>query len=127
MTMKQRLLPLALLLLGGCAAMQPATTEMISRLPVVKVGEAPPSEGEYVVYYPAGYQIPVTLTTRGSLFDGERQIHAQTTLARDLYLFKYWASHDGRHWTRSHALLDVKFSGGFDVHGLQSSIELDNR
>lgn len=125
--MKQLLLPFILLLLGGCAAMQPATTEMISRLPVVKVGEAPPSDGEYVIYYPAGYKIPVTLTTHGSLFDGEQQVQTDTTLARDLYLFKYWASHDGKHWTRSHALLDVKFSGGFDVSGLQSNIELNTR
>jgi hypothetical protein len=105
--------------------MQPATTEMISSLPVVTVGDTPPGEGDYVIHYPAGYEFPVTLTTQGSLFDQQQQIEAHTALARDLYLYKYWASHDGKHWRRSHALLDVRFSGGFDVHGLQSNIELD--
>jgi hypothetical protein len=127
MNMKRLLFPLAALLLTSCAAMQPATTEAISKLPIVRVGDTPPKGGEYIVHYPAGYEIPVTLTTRGSLFGDEQQIHAHTTLAKDLYLFKYWASHDGKHWMSSHTLLDVKFSGGFDVHGLQSNIELDTK
>ena len=106
------LLPLAILMLTGCAAMQPATTEAIAKLPVVRIGAPPPNSGEYIIHYPAGYEFPVTLSTRGSLFASDMKIKAHTTLSRDLYLYKYWASHDGRHWANAHALLNVEFDGG---------------
>lgn len=119
------LISLALSTILGCAALRPAPVESISKLPVVRVGDLPPQNTEYVVFYPAGFGFPVKLKTSGSLFESGKQIESQATLAKDLYLYKYWASHDGKTWKNSHELLGVEFGGGFDVTGLQANIKLE--
>jgi hypothetical protein len=115
----------ALALLAGCASMRAAPVAEIARLPVVRVGEAPPAGEEYVVFYPAGHRFPARLEVKGTLFESGRQIETQVALARDLYLYKYWASHDGKEWRNSHELLGVELSGGFDREGAHAMIKLD--
>jgi hypothetical protein len=119
------LISLALSTTIGCAALGPAPVESISKLPVVRVGDPPPLNTEYVVFYPAGFGFPVKLITSGSFFESVKQIESQATLAKDLYLYKYWASHDGKTWKNSHELLVVEFGGGFDVTGLQANVKLE--
>lgn len=104
--------------------MQAAPTEVIAKLPVVRVGTQP-LQADYVVFYPAGFAFPMKLKASGSLFSSESQIESQAILAKDLYLYKYWASHDGKSWKNSHELLGVEFGGGFDINGLQSNVKLD--
>ena len=123
--MKHALFSLFIFTLVGCASMLPAPTDAIARLPVVRVGGQAPQNTEYVVFYPAGFAFPVKLKASGSLFASEKQIESQATLAKDLYLYKYWASHDGKSWKNSHELLGVEFSGGFDVNGLQANVKLE--
>lgn len=119
------LVALALSTLIGCAALRPAPVDSIAKLPVVRVGDLSPRNTEYIVFYPAGFAFPVNLKTSGSLFASEKQVQSQVILAKDLYLYKYWASHDGKTWKNSHELLDVQFGGGFDVTGLQANIKLE--
>ena len=119
------LIALTLSTILGCAALRPVPMESISKLPVVRVGDAAPRNTEYVVFYPSGFAFPVKLKASGSLFASEKQIESQVTLAKDLYLYKYWASHDGKMWKNSHELLGVEFGGGFDVSGLQANIKLE--
>lgn len=109
----------------GCAALRPVPVESIVRLPVVRVGDPPPQNTEHVVFYPAGFAFPVKLKTSRSLFASEKQIESKIALAKDLYLYKYWASHDGKTWRNSHELLGVEFGGGFDGTGLQANIKLE--
>lgn len=123
--MKYALVSLVLISLVGCTSMRPAPVDAIAKLPVVRVGDQAPQGSEYVVFYPAGFAFPVKLNARGSLFASEKQVTAQASLAKDLYLYKYWASHDGKSWKNSHELLGVEFGGGFDVTGLQASIKLE--
>lgn len=125
--MRSSLFALSFLAVTGCASLQPPPTDAIAGLPVVRVGSEPPKDSQYVVFYPAGFLFPVRLKTSGSLFTSERQVESRAALARDLYLYKYWASHDGMSWRHSHELLGVEFGGGFDIGGLQSSIKLDAR
>lgn len=113
------------LVLTGCAVLQPVPVKTISKLPVVQVGQTPPPASEYIVYYPAGYSFPVKLKTHGSLFSVEKQTESQITLSQNLYLYKYWASHDRITWKNSHELLGVEFGGGFDVTGLQVTVKLE--
>ena len=119
------LIALILSTLVGCAALRPAPVESIAKLPVVRVGDPSPQNTEYVVFYPSGFAFPVKLKTSGSLFASGKEVESQVTLAKDLYLYKYWASHDGKTWRNSHELLDVGFGGGFDVTGLQANIKLE--
>lgn len=105
--------------------MLPPPTDTIAQLPVVRVGDPAPQTGDYVVFYPAAAKVPVNLRTSGSLFKNDQTVRAQVALAKDLYVYKYWASHDGKSWTHSHTLLDVDFGGGFDLSGLQANIKLD--
>lgn len=76
------------------------------------------------MFYPAGFAFPVKLKASGSLFTSEEQIESRVTLAKDLYLYKYWASHDSKSWKNSHELLGFEFDGGFDVNGLQTNVKL---
>ena len=123
--MKNILVTLVLLAFAGCAAFQPASVETISKLPVVRVGENPPANSEYVVFFPAGYAFPVKLKVSGSLFPNEKEIESRVVLSKDLYLYKYWASHDRTTWKNSHELLGVEFDGGFDVTGLHANMKLE--
>lgn len=119
------LIALVLSTLVGCAALRPIPVELIAKLPVVRVGDRPPQNTEYVVHYPAGFAFPIKLKTSGSLFTTGKEVESKASLARDLYLYKYWASHDGKTWKNSHKLLAVEFGGGFDVSGLQANIQLE--
>jgi hypothetical protein len=125
--MKNLLGCISLFAIAGCAPMTPAPTSEIEKLPIVKVGETAPSSGEYVVYFPANSPVPVNIRTMGSLFKDEQTTKGSVTLAKDLYLYKYWASHDRKHWENSHRLLDVSFGGGFDVSGLNAVIKLEKK
>jgi hypothetical protein len=118
------ILAVLLLALSGCAAFMPVPVETISKFPVVRVGDTPPANSEYVVFYPVGYSFPVKVKTSGSLFSTEKQIESQVTFSKNLYLYKYWASHDQVTWKNSHELLAVEFGGGFDVGGLQVDVKL---
>lgn len=119
------LIALSLSTILGCAALRPAPVEYIAKLPVVRVGDPPPKNTEYVLFYPVGLTFPVKLKTSGTLFASEKQVESQAILAKDLYLYKYWASHDGKTWKNSHELLGVEFGGGLDVTGLQANIKLE--
>jgi hypothetical protein len=125
--MKNLITCISLFAIAGCAPMTPAPTSEIEKLPVVKVGETPPATGEYVLYLPANSPIPVNVHARGSLFKGDQTTTGSVTLAKDVYVYKYWASHDRKHWENSHRLLDVNFGGGFDVSGLNAEINIEKK
>jgi Mlc titration factor MtfA (ptsG expression regulator) len=125
--MKYGVVALALFTLVGCASIQGAPVDEIAKLPIVRLGEQAPQGMEYVVFYPAGSSFPVTLTTGGSLFSERQQVRSEVSFAKDLYIYKYRASHDGKIWKNSHELLEVTFGGGFDISGLQANITLETK
>ncbi len=125
--MKQLLGCISLFTLAACAPMTPAPISKIEKLPIVKVGEAAPSNSEYVVYFPVNSPVPVSVRTHGSLFNEDQTVKGSVRLTRDLYLYKHWASHDGKHWENSHRLIDVDFGGGFDISGLNTDIKLEKK
>jgi len=125
--MNKLLCAIALATLAGCASMASAPTGQIAALPVVKVGDARPAGTEYVLHIPANSPIPVKLQARGSLLKAEQSVAGTISFARDVYLYKYWASHDRQHWENSHRLLNVSFNGGFDIAGLNVNVSLDQK
>ncbi|MBB6133233.1 hypothetical protein HD842_001344 [Massilia aurea] len=131
--MKKCIVGLALIVLftAGCAttvpapAAMPAPTDMISALPVVKMGTPPLGEGEFVLHIPANSPVPLKVTTRGSLLKGSQSVTGSLTFGRDIYIYKYWSSYDRKTWENSHKLLNVAFSGGMDASGLNVNVGLD--
>ncbi|MGD9655497.1 MAG: hypothetical protein AB7U44_09895 [Sulfuricurvum sp.] len=121
------LLSSLLLFFVGCSAVHPVPTVTIQKLPVVRVGDPVPREGDYIIYYPVGTLFPLQLQTKGTLFASQNEIQTFVALSKELYLYKYWASHDGTTWKNSHELLNVGFSGGFDISGLQVNIKLETK
>jgi hypothetical protein len=113
------------LLLAGCASMMPAPIEQIASLPVVTLGALPPSGSEYVLFIPAHSSVPVKLNINGTLLERSQTVAGNISFARDLYVYKYWASHDRKNWENSHKLLAVSYGGGMDISGLNANVTLD--
>ena len=109
----------------GCAPMMPAPVDKIQTLPVVNIGDVPPSGTEYVLHIPANSPIPLKINTRGTLLQNEQSVIGSTTFNKDLYIYKYWSSYDRKTWENSHRLLNVNFAGGMDASGLNVNVTLD--
>ena len=123
--MKKLFCALFIFTMSGCASMMPAPVTQIDVLPIVKMGDKPPAGAEYVLHIPANAPIRVNLQVRGSLFKEQQSVLGNISLNQDVYLYKYWASHDRKTWKNSHSLLNVNFNGGFDVAGLNMNVSLD--
>lgn len=87
-------------LLAGCAAMQAPPEDLLTRVPVIEVGQPEPADRHYVLLIRAGKPIPVQLTIRGPLLLQSSQTTAQIQLAHSLYIYKEWSSLDGINWDR---------------------------
>jgi hypothetical protein len=123
--MKKGLLCILMAVLTGCASMMPAPVDKIDALPTVRLGGAASAYADYVLYIPAHSPIPVLLNVKGTLIEKESPATANVSFSQDLYLYKYWASHDRKHWENSHKLLDVAYGGGVDVSGLHANVTLN--
>lgn len=113
--------------LGACAPMMPAPVSQIESLQVVKMGDVPPSGSEYVLHIPANSPIPVNVHARGTLLKQGQSAVGSLSFTKDVYVYKYWASHDRKNWQNSHSLLDVSFNGGFDVSGMNVNVQVDKK
>jgi hypothetical protein len=91
---------LAAVLLPGCAHFGAAPDAgLIDRVPVVTY-PARPSGPDYVYRIPAGQPVTLTTTVQGTLLQAPASQPLQAAVRNDLYLYKDWASEDGRHWVR---------------------------
>jgi uncharacterized protein YceK len=124
-SMKKIFCLLPVLVLAGCASMMPAPVAQIDALPIVKMGDTPPAGAEYVLHIPANAPIHLNLHARGSLLKEQESVLGNISFNQDVYVYKYWASYDRKTWKNSHTLLDVNFSGGMDVTGLNVNVGLD--
>jgi len=98
-------IPLSLLLAGGlsaCAGLQrPPEPGALEALPVIRLGQPKPVQGEYIVHLPASEPVTTTATVQGTLFEQADSKTLQVRLKQDLYLYKQWLSNDRRHWVRA--------------------------
>lgn len=125
--MKKGLLCIFMVALAGCASMMPAPVDKIEVLPTVRLGAVTPSSGDYVLYIPAHSPVPITLSVKGTLLEQDQSATGKISFSKDVYLYKYWASHDRKHWENSHKLLDVSYGGGVDVSGLNVNVTLNTK
>jgi hypothetical protein len=103
--------------LGACAGIPPTSEEM-AKIPVVRYGSPAPADGEFVLFYPAGAPLPVVTSVGGSLLEQPAQATLDVALKRDVYLYRYWVSFDGKTWQVGDGVVEGNFTitlpGGSD-------------
>lgn len=85
--------------LVSCAGMQGPPEDILTRVPVVEIGQPEPPDKHYVLHIRAGTPIPVQMTIKGPLLLQPAQAAAQVQLAHSLYIYREWSSRDGINWT----------------------------
>jgi hypothetical protein len=91
--------------LTACSGLQRSTgslpdTSVLNALPVIKLGQAKPPQGDYIVYLPANEPVTATTKVQGNLFENSNSKDLQVKLKQDLYLYKNWVSFDKRKWAK---------------------------
>jgi hypothetical protein len=106
------LLTAATLGLTGCASLMGPPAEPpageLAEAPVVVYGQPAPKQ-PFVLHYRAGTPLAVVARVSGTLFDKDDSATLQVALKRDIYVYKYWASFDGRSWQRGDKLVSGNF------------------
>lgn len=102
---KPALLILPTLLLGACATLLPPSSADLAGLPVVRYGTPTPADGNFVLLYPAGVDLPLDTAVDGDIFEKNEQATLKPRLKRDIYVYKTWASLDGKNWQRGNTLV----------------------
>lgn len=116
---------LLLVSLVGCASMNTPTSSLIETKPVIKIGEADGVAKDHIVFIPENKEFPVEFFVKGNVFNKSSSSKLMVSFKQDMYLYKYWASLDGRTWVNSHKLMSVEPSGGFDVSGGKVVVNLN--
>ncbi|MBS1145403.1 MAG: putative secreted protein [Proteobacteria bacterium] len=106
--------PLALgfvaLTLSACASLSGPSPDDIARLPVVRYGQPAPADGNFVLYYPAGVDLPVIAKIDGSLFSKPDQATLKVRIKQDIYTYRQFISFDGKTWDNGQDRIGGKVS-----------------
>ncbi|MBL3590036.1 MAG: hypothetical protein JMN24_09625 [gamma proteobacterium endosymbiont of Lamellibrachia anaximandri] len=86
------------LLLTGCSTLLKPSNEALAKLPVIKLGQPVPKDGDYILHLSKEQPVLLDVTVEGSLFAEAAHQVLPVFLAKDLYLHKDWASNDKKHW-----------------------------
>ena len=105
--------------------MNTPSSSLIETKPVVTIGEVSNASEDHIVFIPANKEFPVEFSVKGSVFEKNASSKAMVSFKQDMYLYKYWASLDGKKWVNSHKLINVEPSGGFDVSGGKVGVEIN--
>lgn len=103
---KTNIFAVAALSLSGCASLVPPSASEIAALPMVKYGQPAPADKNFILHYPAGVPLPMAASINGNLFEKNEQATLNPRLKRDVYVYKTWASFDGKTWQRGNQLVD---------------------
>jgi hypothetical protein len=115
--MRTLCLALAVLAVSGCAAMRPPSAEAMASLPILEIGQPTPAGHEYILHLQAGRPAPFTLEVTGDALMAPGSSTTSVAPRQDVYLYKQWASLDGKTWHRSHDLFATSVSLGLDPGG----------
>lgn len=107
--MKHTVLISALALsLSACAGLTPPSASELAHAPRIELGQPLPSGDNYILHYPAGKPLAVSTVVDGSLFERAEASELHVVLRRDIYVFRRFASFDGKNWQRANKLIDTK-------------------
>jgi hypothetical protein len=90
------LLPAALL--TACTGLGAPTSAELSRLPVVRYGQAAPADRDFILLYPAGMDLPVNTQVTGSLLSKTDQTTLTVRVKQDVLIYRDQVSFDGKTW-----------------------------
>jgi hypothetical protein len=107
--MKHTILISALALsLCACAGLTPPNASELARTPHIEFGQPLPAGDNYVLHFPAGKPLPVSTLIDGNLFERTEASELHVVLKRDIYVFRRFASFDGKNWQPGHKLVKTK-------------------
>ena len=91
--------------LSACSGLQRSMSSLpeasvLDALPVIRLGQPKPAQGDYIVYLPASEPVSATTRVQGSLFEKSESKELQVKLKQDIYLYKNWVSADKRQWVK---------------------------
>jgi hypothetical protein len=88
-------------LCAGYACASPPSYQELAKLPVIRFGEPVP-DTDHILLFPAGQPVIISVIIEGNLFKQTANSQLTVTPAREILVFKEWASLDGVKWvTRS--------------------------
>lgn len=100
----------------GCGVDMPPSESEMKAMPVVKMGSSSPLPDKYVLYLPKGQSFPVEISLKGYLLKSPVKQKVMISLDRDVYLYKYWMSYDGKSWKSFRQYAGMALSAGMDNH-----------
>lgn len=98
---------IACVVLSACAGLPPSTAD-IAKAPQIRFGQPLPKGDNYVLLFPAGTPLPVSTVVDGSLFEHNSQATLHVTLKRDVYVYRQFASFDGKNWRPARELIETR-------------------
>lgn len=116
---------LVMVFFSGCASMFVPDSDIINKLQIVKMGSNKPDVNEYILHIPAGTRIPVHLTVDGNLISAPIDNKPVTQINQELYIYKYWASLDGKNWQPTRDLIKMPIAIGVGPEGGQIHVKVD--
>ena len=93
--------------LTACAGMQPNARDL-STVPIINFGQPLPEGKDYVLHFPAGTPLPVSVLVGGSLFENDDQTTLHVTLKHEVFVYQKYTSFDGQNWKRGRELIETK-------------------
>jgi len=115
------------ILFSGCASMFVPDSDVINELPIMEMGshKQKPANNEFVLHIPAGAKIPVNFSVNGSLIAAPVENRSVTQINQELYIYKYWASLDGKNWQPTRDLIKMPIAIGVAPEGGQIHVKVD--
>lgn len=88
---------LCCLLIAVPAAAAPPSFADLAKIPVIRFGEPAP-QGDFILQFPAGKPITISVAVEGSLFTNGATAVLEVAPKQEFYVFGEWASLDGVKW-----------------------------
>lgn len=111
--------------LSACASLTPPSTTQLAALPTIEIGQSTPASQEYILHIPAGKPIPFKLEVSGSAISQPGTASTFVEARQEVYVYKHWASLDGKTWLPSQQLFKSIFSMGLDTQGGIAKMHFD--
>lgn len=107
MKLARLLIAATCVVLTACAGLPPSAKELTT-VPIIQFGQPLPKGKDYVLHFPAGTPLPVSVLVDGNLFEHDDQATLHVTLKHDVYVYRQFVSFDGQNWQPSRKLINTQ-------------------